>query len=349
MKKALLILNCILLSVGYSSGPLLLRLYFIHGGNRLWLTTFLQTVGFLLTLFPLIITFFQRRKTQFSTGLFLIKPRLFISAAAIGLLAGLDNYLYSYGSARLPVSTSSLIVATQLVFTAGFAFLLVKQKFTAYSINSIVLLTVGAAALAMGSSSDRPEGVSKREYMLGFLLTLLATGLCGFMLPLVELSYKKAKQEMSYTVAVEFQMVMGLFATVLCTVGMLINNDFQVIPREAGDFDLGKAKYYVVLVSMAIIFQISFLGSIGVIFGASSLLSAIIIAVTLPVTEILAVIFFDEKFQAKKGVSLALSLWGFVSYFYGEIKQNQNNNHTDSQRELSLPAANPSTPTGVNV
>ena len=56
------------------------------------------------------------------------------------------------------------------------------------------------------------------------------------------------------------------------------------------------------------------------IFCASSLLSGIIIAVLLPVTEVLAVVFFKEKFQAEKGVALILSLWGFASYFYGEFK-----------------------------
>ena len=65
------------------------------------------------------------------------------------------------------------------------------------------------------------------------------------------------------------------------------------------------------------------MGAVGIIFCASSLLSGIVIAVLLPMTEILAVIFFREKFQAEKGVALALSLWGFVSYFYGEIKDDK--------------------------
>ena len=95
----------------------------------------------------------------------------------------------------------------------------------------------------------------------------------------------------------------------------------QVIPREAREFELGETKYYVVAIGSAIIWQGFFLGVIGVIFCASSLLSGIVIAVLLPVTEILAVILYKENFQAEKGVALALSLWGFVSYFYGEIKQ----------------------------
>jgi hypothetical protein len=84
----------------------------------------------------------------------------------------------------------------------------------------------------------------------------------------------------------------------------------------------------VVLVWSAIIWQCFFLGAVGIIFCASSLLSGIVIAVLLPMTEILAVIFYREKFQAEKGVALALSLWGFISFFYGEIKESQEKKHT---------------------
>ena len=77
------------------------------------------------------------------------------------------------------------------------------------------------------------------------------------------------------------------------------------------------------LVWTAIIGQCLYLGVIGIIFCASSLLSGISTMVLLPVTEILAVIFYKENFQAEKGVALALSLWGFVSYFYGELKHNK--------------------------
>ncbi|CAN1848750.1 Purine permease 1 [Linum perenne] len=47
----------------------------------------------------------------------------------------------------------------------------------------------------------------------------------------------------------------------------------------------------------------------------------ILIATFLPVTEILAVFIYNEKFGAEKAVALILSIWGFVSYFYGEYKQ----------------------------
>ncbi|WOG91568.1 hypothetical protein DCAR_0310817 [Daucus carota subsp. sativus] len=325
LKRTLLIINCIVLSIGNCGGPLIMRLYFIHGGKRIWLSSFLETAGWPFILIILLVAFYYQRITtgNSSPKLFNMKPRLFFASAVIGILTGLDDYLYAYGVSKLPVSTSAIVIASQLGFTAGFAYLLVKQKFTSFSINAVVLLTIGSGVLALHTSSDRPEGESKREYILGFVLTLGAAALYGFILPLIELTYLKAKQVIDYMLVMEIQMVMCLFATLFCTVGMLINNDFQAIAKEAKHFELGETKYFVVLVCSGMIWQCFFLGAIGVIFCASSLLSGIIIAVLLPVTEVLAVIFYQEKFQAEKGVALVLSLWGFVSYFYGEIKESQ--------------------------
>ncbi|KAA8538140.1 hypothetical protein F0562_027748 [Nyssa sinensis] len=334
MKKTLLVLNCILLSIGNCGGPLIMRLYFIRGGKRIWLSSWLETGGWPCMLIPLIISYLHRRRTDEGsrTKLVFMKPPMFIASTIIGILTGLDDYLYAYGVAKLPVSTSSLIIATQLAFTAGSAFLLVRQKFSSYSINAIVLLTVGAAVLALHTSSDRPHGESSKEYYMGFLMTLAAAVLHGFLLPLVELTYNKAKQDISYTLVMEYQTVMCFFATVFCTVGMLINHDFKAIPSEARKYELGEAIYYVVLVWSGIIWQCFFLGAIGVVFCASSLLSGIVIAVLLPVTEVLAVIFFSEKFQAEKGVALVLSFWGFVSYFYGELKHSKKKNRTQTPK-----------------
>ncbi|KAH7567700.1 hypothetical protein JRO89_XS07G0124600 [Xanthoceras sorbifolium] len=297
LKRVLLLINIILLSVGNCGGPLVMRLYFLHGGKRVWFSSWLETAGWPVVLLPITIGYLHRRRTQPSspTKFFFIKPPLFMASAVIGILTGFDDYIYAYGMARLPVSTSALIIASQLAFTAGFAFVLVKQKFTSYSINAVFLLTLGAAVLGLHTDNDRPKGESNREYVLGFLMTVGAAALYGFILPLVELAYKKGKQEMSYALVMEIQMFMCLFATLFATVGMLVNNDFKVIGREARKFELGEGRYYVLVVGSALIWQCFFLGVIGVIFCASSLLSAIIIAVLLPVTEILAVIFYKEN------------------------------------------------------
>ncbi|KAE8652695.1 hypothetical protein Csa_014148 [Cucumis sativus] len=320
MRRTLLVFNCFLLAVGTCGGPLLMRLYFLHGGNRVWLSTFLETGGCPIIFIPLLISYIHRRRRRAhslnpsestnSTEMIFMKSRLFLASGVIGIITGFVDFLYAYGVARIPVSTSALIRACQLAFTAGFAFWLVKQKFTAYSINSVVLVTAGGAILALHTSGDRRAGESNREYIEGFLTTVAASVVYGFILPLVELTYKKARQQITYTLVLEVQLIMSLFATLM-------------IAMEAEAFGLGKAKYYVILVLSAIIWQGFFLGVIGVIFSSSSFFSGIIIAVLLPVTEILAVVTFNEKFQAEKTISLILNLWGFVSYFYGEIKHNK--------------------------
>ncbi|KAI3760767.1 hypothetical protein L1987_51166 [Smallanthus sonchifolius] len=318
-KKTLLTLNCLLLTIGTCVGPLIMRLYFIHGGNRVWLSSFLETAGWPFIIIILIILYFHRHITTKTTNFIYMRPRLFFTVAFIGIITGLDNYLYAYGVARLPVSTSSLIIASQLAFTAFFAYVLLKQKFTSYSVNAVVLLTVAAGVLALRTSGDQPEGESKKEYVMGFVMTVGAALVYGFLLPLIEVTYNKAKQEITYTLVLEIQMVLSFFVTMFCTVGMIVNNDLKVISREAAEFELGETKYYIILCASALIWQCFFLGAIGVIFCGSALLSGIIVSVFLPITEVL-VVFYKEKFQAEKGISLVLSLWGFASYFYGEYK-----------------------------
>jgi hypothetical protein len=95
----------------------------------------------------------------------------------------------------------------------------------------------------------------------------------------------------------------------------------QAIPREARQYELGEARYYMVLAWAAVLWQCFFLGAVGVIFCVHTLLAGILIAVFIPVTEVAAVIFLHEKFSSEKGVALALSLWGLASYSYGEWSQ----------------------------
>jgi len=111
---------------------------------------------------------------------------------------------------------------------------------------------------------------------------------------------------------------MSVSATAFCTVGMLVNGDFQALHREADGFRLGKIDYSMAIVWAAVVWQLFFIGVFGVTSMANSLLSGVIIAVTIPVTEVLAVVLFHEKFSAEKGMALVLALWGFASYLFGE-------------------------------
>ncbi|EEE69874.1 hypothetical protein OsJ_29689 [Oryza sativa Japonica Group] len=123
----LVALNCGMLMVGTTGGPLISRLYFSKGGHRQWLSAWLETAGW-----PLLL--------------------------------------------------------------------------------------------------DRPAGVTNGKYWMGFFLIIGAAALYGLILPLVELAYKHVAargRAVTYALVMEMQLVMGFFATAFCTVGMVVNKDFQ--------------------------------------------------------------------------------------------------------------------------
>ena len=89
---------------------------------------------------------------------FLMTPRLLAASAGIGL-------------AYLPISTASILIFTQLAFTAAFMLLLVRQRFTVFSVNVLALLSV-SAAMRMNAAGDRPARVTRARYAAGFAMTL---------------------------------------------------------------------------------------------------------------------------------------------------------------------------------
>lgn len=315
-KYALLFLHIVLLLVGGVGNPVILRAYFLYGGDRKWFSAFLQTAGFPFLVIPHIISFFRRGSA--GRSLVSLTPSLFVYCIILGVITGISDYLYSYGISLLPVSTSSILVSTQLAFTAIFAFFTVKQKFTSFSVNAIVLFTFGAAVLGVQGSDDKPDGESNLDYFLGYLLTLGAAVTYGLLPALMELMYKHAKKEVTYALIMEMQFIIGLATTVFCAVGMLINKDFQAISKEAKIYGLGQTEYYIIVVLNVVITQMFYLGLVGTIKYSSALLSGVIEAVCVPITQVFAVIIFHENFGAEKGVSLAISLWGTGFYFYGE-------------------------------
>ncbi|KAL5982339.1 hypothetical protein ACLOJK_016410 [Asimina triloba] len=139
-------------------GPLLLRLYFLKGGKRRWLSSCVETGGWPILLIPLFIKHLHRRRRKGSKDekTVLMTPSLFAACLVLGVLTGLDDYLYAYGVSRLPVSTSALLISSQLAFQAVFALFIVKHKFTPYTINAVFLLTLGSVILGLKTNVDRP-------------------------------------------------------------------------------------------------------------------------------------------------------------------------------------------------
>ncbi|RZC75253.1 hypothetical protein C5167_050739 [Papaver somniferum] len=226
--------------------------------------------------------------------------------------------MYCLGLSFLPVSTSALLISTQLISIA--------IKFTPYSINAVVLMTLSSILLGLRKSGDRPHGVTNSQYLLGFFISIAAAALAGVLFVATQVAYDKAKKAMTFSIVLQFQLCMSFFATVFCTIGTLVNKDFtlnQAMQREGRNFELGENTYYAALASNVVVWQLALLGRFRIILCTSSLFAGIMGATTIPVTQIAGVIAFHEKFPGEKGMSLALGLWGFISYFYGSYKLNK--------------------------
>ncbi|KAF8718118.1 hypothetical protein HU200_025603 [Digitaria exilis] len=95
-------------------GTLLLRLYFVSGWP--------------LLLPPLCLSLLHRGRAATDH---LLPRRLAAAVAVLGAFFAMACFAYSLGSQALPLSTSSLLQATQLTFTAVSAFLFAGLRFVA--------------------------------------------------------------------------------------------------------------------------------------------------------------------------------------------------------------------------
>ncbi|KAJ9707115.1 hypothetical protein PVL29_002210 [Vitis rotundifolia] len=308
------------LLAGQSTATLLGRLYYDKGGNSKWMATFVQSAGFpiLLPLFfffspssksnPISISPSSAKPPSFSTILFLY---LFF-----GLLLTGDNLMYSYGLLYLPVSTYSLLCATQLAFNGLFSFFLNSQKFTMLILNSLVLLTISASLLAVHSDSEDTTGTPKGKYVIGFLCTLGASATYSLYLSLVQLSFQKVIKRETFDVVLEMQVYPSFVATCACVVGLFASGEWSGLSEEMKEYEDGKISYLMTLIWTAVTWQISSVGLLGLIFEVSSLFSNVISTVALPVVPVVAVMFFHDKMDGVKVMALLLAVWGFVSYIY---------------------------------
>ncbi|XWS38693.1 hypothetical protein CRYUN_Cryun19dG0153100 [Craigia yunnanensis] len=193
----------------------------------------------------------------------------------------------------MAIYTYSLLCATQLAFNTAFSFFLNSQKFTPLILNSIILLTISAALLAVNADSENTSTVSKGKYAIGFVI----------------------KRETSAAV-LDMQIYPSLVATCGCVVGLFASGEWKSLSKEMKEYQEGKISYLMTLIWTAVTWQVSSLGLLGFIFKVSSLFSNVISTLGLPVVPILAVIFFHDKMDGVKVMAMLLAIWGFLSCIY---------------------------------
>ncbi|WOL10152.1 putative purine permease 4 [Canna indica] len=85
------------------------------------------------------------------------------------------------------------------------------------NLNCVLLLSLSSVLLGLNSDHERPPGVTKLQYVLGFLATLGATTMYAVYLPLAQIVYRGVTK---FRMVMEMQVVMEAAATAFALVGM---------------------------------------------------------------------------------------------------------------------------------
>ncbi|PON83813.1 Purine permease [Trema orientale] len=339
----LLVTNFLFLFVGSVSSSLLSKYYFNHKGSSIWVSTWVQCAGFPLLILPIFLPYYLFKATP-RKPFTRFTPTLFLLSLLIGLLLGLNNLLFSWGNSYLPVSTSSLLLSSQLAFTLLLSVLIVRQKITFSNLNCVVLLVTSSVLLGLGSSRDKPPGLTRANYFVGFFSTIGAGLLFALYLPVMERVYRKVY---CYAMVMEMQLIMELAATALATVGMAVKGGFSEMKAESrpGRFDKGTAAYWATVFFNVVTWQLCFMGTAGMVFLTSSLTGGICMTALMTMNVVGGVVVYGDEFGGIKAVSAVLSVWGFCSYVYGmyiKTKQERlsslnDNNHNQNDNNDMIP------------
>ncbi|KAE8702975.1 putative purine permease 4 [Hibiscus syriacus] len=281
----LLLLNYAFLLVGSLSSSLLSKYYFNHKGSSRWVSTWVQSAGFPLLVIPILLPYYLFKSTQ-RKPFTRFTPRILALSIFIGFMLGINNLLFAWGISYLPVSTSSLVYH-----------------------------------LTLESSNDKPHGLTRAKYFIGYFATIGAGLLFALYLPIMEMVYKKVY---CYAMVMEMQLVMEVAATVLATIGMAFDGGFAEMKREAVQvFDKGEGVYWVTVVSNIVSWQLCFMGTAGMVFLTCSLTGAICMTALLMMNVVGGVVVYRDDFGGIKAVSTVMCGWGFCSYVYGMYVKNK--------------------------
>ncbi|KAK2451512.1 putative purine permease [Trifolium repens] len=147
----------------------------------------------------------------------------------------------------------------------------------------------------------------------------------GLILSLTQLAFKKVIKRENFKAIMDMIIYQSIVATCVTLLGLFASGEWNGIKKEMEEYEIGKACYVLVLTFIAISWKVFNIGCVGLIFEISSLFSNAISVLGLPIVPILAVVFFNEKMNGIKAISLVLAVWGFISYVYQQYLDESEN------------------------
>ena len=84
--------------------------------------------------------------------------------------------------------------------------------------------------------SERPQGVSNGQFVLGFVFTIMGAAIIALILTSMQLLFTKVVGKATFLVVVETQACMNMVASVISIIGLLGSRDFSKIKDEAHSF-----------------------------------------------------------------------------------------------------------------
>lgn len=201
--------------------------------------TLVQHIGFpiLLPCYTISSATKNSPTTNRSSSIRSKPPSSLILAAVyvfLGLLEAAYSLLHSIGLFYLPVSTFSLICASQLAFNAIFSFFINSQKFTANIVNSLVLLTISSTLLLLQpDSSGRPSHeVPERNSTIGFICTIGGSAGYGLLLSLTQFTIQNVIKRETFSVVINMTAYKSVVASCAIIVGLFGSGEWRGLNKE---------------------------------------------------------------------------------------------------------------------
>ncbi|EEE61571.1 hypothetical protein OsJ_15943 [Oryza sativa Japonica Group] len=265
-------------------------------------------------------------------------PLLKIAAiyAGLGVLLAGDNLMYSYALLYLPLSTYSLVCATQLCFNAVFSYFLNKERFTALLLNSVVLLTFSAALVGVSHSSEETNSsVPEGKFALGFVLALSASAAFALILSLMQLTFDTVLRSNAAHAVLELQLWSNAAASCVSVAGLFISGEWSSLTAEMDGYKKGEVAYGMTLAWTAISWQLATMGMVGLVATVSSLFTNVISTVGMPLSPIMAVIFLGDRMDGAKVIAMLIGIWGFLSYVYQHYLDDAKSKNTAGSADVT--------------